>query len=335
MGAVKPTVFSFPLDAAQRARLRTHLAQGNYLPRAVPYADAAVEAPQWRCTAVLYASGKLVVQGKGARDFIESVLEPQVLGRLVLPPPGAAPGAPALGAEALSPHIGVDESGKGDFLGPLVVAAAYADAALAPRLVEAGARDSKAVSSDREALGAAARIRAVLGAGRFSVVRLAPPAYNRIYAKVRSVNRILDWAHARAIENVLRAVPDCPMALSDQFGDGKGVGRVLRSHGLSIELRSRPRAEADVAVAAASLLAREGFLLAMRDLEARFGRALPKGATHVRGAAEALVRAHGPAVMLEVAKCHFRTLDQVLGATGHARAELPPDGRALSKPFPA
>ena len=115
-------VFTFPLDAAQRARIRTILAEGNYLPREVPYADAAAEAPSWKCNVVLYSSGKLVVQGKGARDVVENVLEPNVLGRVVLPPPGAegAAGdaaAPVLGEEALSPHAGVDESGKGDFLG--------------------------------------------------------------------------------------------------------------------------------------------------------------------------------------------------------------------------
>ena len=106
-------VFTFPLDAAQRARIRTILAEGNYLPREVPYADAAAEAPSWRCSVVLYSSGKLVVQGKGARDFVENVLEPNVLGRVVLPPPGAAgaagdAAAPVLGEEALSPHAGVD-----------------------------------------------------------------------------------------------------------------------------------------------------------------------------------------------------------------------------------
>ena len=151
--------------------------------------------------------------------------------------------------------------------------------------------------------------------------------------KMRCVNRILDWAHARAIEGLLAGVPDCPMAISDQFGDGEGVGRVLRRDGFAIELRSRPKAEADVAVAAASLLAREAFLHAMDDLRARFGGDFPKGAApHVRTAAEALVRAHGPAVMLETAKCHFRTLDQVLAATGHSRAELPPEGQVLSVP---
>lgn len=314
-------VFSFPLDAAQRARLRTILAQGNYLPRTVPYAEAAAEAPSWRCNVVLYSSGKLVVQGKGARGFVENVLEPNVLGRVVLPPPGSeAAAGPVLGEEALSPHAGVDESGKGDFFGPLVVAAAYVDADLAPRLAEAGARDSKAVASDRRALAIAARIREILGPARHRVVRIGPAAYNRIYEKVRSVNRILDWAHARAIEGLLAGVPDCPMAISDQFGDGEGVRRVLRRDGFSIEVRSRPRAEADIAVAAASLLAREAFLRGMEDLRARFGVDFPKGAApQVRAAAEALVRAHGPAVMRETAKCHFRTLGQVLAATGHAR----------------
>lgn len=339
MDGVNANTYTFALQADERRALKDVLAAGNYLPKTVAWAEAAADAPSWRCNVVLYASGKCVVQGKGAREFVENVLEPTVLRRVVLPPEGAAgpaaadPGAPALGAEALSPHIGVDESGKGDVFGPLVVAAVYTDAVLGPRLVEAGARDSKTIASDRAALEAAARIRAVLGPGRYATVTVGGAAYNRLYAKMRSLNRMLAWGHARCIENVLEAVPDCPMAISDQFGDGDTVRRALMARGRGIELRSRVRAEADVAVGAASILAREGFLLALRGLRERFGTELPKGASpQVRAAGEALVRAHGPAALVEAAKCHFRTIDQILAATGHSREELPPEGRVLSVP---
>ena len=326
--------FSLSLEPGQREALRGVVSAGNYVPRTVPHAVLAADAPSWGCNVVLYASGKCVVQGKGAREFVENVMEPLVLRRIVLDPAGGdrlAP--PPLSPEALSPHIGVDESGKGDFFGPLIVAAVYTDPELGPKLQEAGARDSKALSSDRQALETAARIRAVLGPGRFALVRIGCAAYNRLYAKMRSLNRLLAWAHARSIEDLLAAVPDCPMAISDQFGDEGAVRRALLARGRGIELRSRTRAESDVAVGAASILAREGFLLALRDLRQRFGGEFPKGASpQVRTAAEALVRAHGPSVLVETAKCHFRTLDQVLAATGHSREELPPEGRVLSAP---
>lgn len=331
------STFSFPLDADARAALLEVLRGGAFRDAPVPaYAVAAGESPSWRCNVVLYASGKCVVQGKGAREFVESVMEPVVLRRLVLvdaagvpsPAPAARSaadaGAPALTPESLSPHLGVDESGKGDFLGPLVVAAAYTDAELGPKLVALGVRDSKAVTSDRKACEIAAKVRALLGPARFSVLKMGCRAYNRLHAKMRNVNRILSWAHARCIENVLEKVPDCPMAISDQFGRADSVKNALLERGRRIELRSRPRAESDVAVAAASLLAREAFLHAMAELSARYATPFPKGAApHVRKAAEAIVRAHGPTALPDCCKLHFRTLDEVLAATGLSRAQVP------------
>lgn len=327
-------LYTFQMTPEQNERLVAELAGGNYVPRKVPYTVAAAEAPSWGCNVALYTSGKCVVQGKGAKDFVENVMEPVVLREIVLSQNGSGELAPPpLTDEAKSPHIGVDESGKGDYLGPLVIAAVYTDETLSEALRAAGAQDSKAVASDRQALQIAERLRSILGPKRYSVVLIGNPAYNRLYARMRSVNRILSWAHAKAIGNVLDGVPDCPMAISDQFGTGDDVRRALRDQGRTIELRSRPKAESDVAVGAASLLAREAFLHAIAALQEQYGGEFPKGATHVRGAAEALVRAHGPKILLNAAKAHFRTTDQVLAATGHTRLELPPEGQVVSVPF--
>ena len=331
-----PSTFSFPLDATQRASLLEVLRGGAFRDLPAPaYATAAGESPSWHCNVVLYASGKCVVQGKGAREFVENVMEPMVLRRLVLVAPDGSPApaaagaakaaaAPVLSAEALSPHVGVDESGKGDFLGPLVVAAAYTDADLGPKLLALGVRDSKQITSDRRACEIAAKIRALLGPSRYSVLKMGCRAYNRLHAKMRNVNRILSWAHARCIENVLERVPECPMAISDQFGRADSVKNALLERGRRIEFRSRPRAESDIAVAAASLLAREAFLQSLAELSTRFALPFPKGAApHVRKAAEAIARKHGPAALPDCCKLHFRTLDEVLAETGLSRADVP------------
>ena len=342
-----PSLFSFVLSREEADALKGVLAGGAFRPRTVPHAEAAAEWVEGRCVVTLYRSGKCTVQGRGARDFVEFSMEPLVLRRVVLD--GAAPSdgeasaagrarvfGAALSAEALEPHAGVDESGKGDFFGPLAVCAAYADAEIAPRLVSAGARDSKDVADDEEALRIAARIRAVLRPDRYALSVFSPIGYNRAYAKLRSVNRILAWAHARCIEKLLAAAPGMRFAISDQFGSPDAVRRAMRSGAPSIQIRSRTRAEADIAVAAASLLAREAFLLGLAQLGRRFpGMEFPKGAVHVRAAAETLVRVHGPAALAEACKCHFRTTDQVLAATGRTRDELPPECRVLPKPPPS
>lgn len=301
------------MDAAARI-----LREGNYRPRRVEYALAAAEGED--CQIVLYQSGKCLVQGKGAADWVTFVLEPQVLGEARLGYEDV------LNPEANAPHMGVDESGKGDFFGPLVIAAAYVDETIAKDLKALNVRDSKTITTDKAAQDLAKKIRARL-ADKFVVVSIGPAAYNRLYATMGSVNRILAWGHARAIENLLEKVPTCPRALSDQFGPEQQIQRALQQKGRKIKLEQRHKAESDVAVAAASILARSGFLTAMDKLGEKVGVKLPKGASDkVKQVAGEIAKKHGGAAFLDVAKCHFKTTDDVLGPLGKSRQSenLPP-----------
>ena len=301
------------MDAAARI-----LREGNYRMRKVEHTVAAAEGED--CQIALYKSGKCLAQGKGAADWITFVLEPQVLGEARLGYEDI------LNPEANAPHMGVDESGKGDFFGPLVIAAAYVDEAIARDLKAMNVRDSKTITTDKAAQDLARKIRARLG-DRFAVVSIGPAAYNRLYVTMKSVNRILAWGHARAIENLLEKVPDCPRALSDQFGPEQQIQRALQQKGRKIKLEQRHKAESDIAVAAASILARAGFLTALAALGTKHGVKLPKGASEpVKAAAGELVKKHGGAALLETAKCHFKTTDDVLGPLGKTRKDegLPP-----------
>ncbi|TAN38671.1 MAG: ribonuclease HIII [Verrucomicrobia bacterium] len=311
---MKRTSFTFPLTAAQCGNIRQIISNGNYRPRAVPHAELAAEGRD--CQITLYNSGKLLVQGSGAADWITFVLEPEVLGAAHL-------GYEAvLDPAAIAPHMGVDESGKGDFFGPLVIAAAYVDPQLAAAFRELNVRDSKTISSDRLAEKMADDIRRLLG-HRFSLVVIGPGAYNRLYAKIGNVNRLLAWGHARAIENLLAEVPNCPRALSDQFGPQHRIEHALKQRGLTIKLDQRHKAESDPAVAAASVLARAGFLKGLRELGQRYDLTLPKGASDkVQDVARQFVKKHGPTALNEVVKCHFKTTDTVLGDLGLDRHAL-------------
>ena len=317
------TSFTVILDAEQQRRLIEELRGGNYLPVEVPYAVAAAERPG--CRISLFRSGKCLVQGAGAQEWVEFVLEPAIVGAVVTGYEETRT------PEAFMPHIGVDESGKGDFFGPMVIAAAYADAALTRELQRMNVRDSKTITSDRRAEEMARDIRKLLG-HRCVTVPIGPRAYNRLYASMGSVNAMLAWGHARAIENLLERVPDCPRAVADQFGPERQIRQALLKKGRRIDLVQRHRAESDPAVAAASVLARAGFLEALRRLGEPLGIVLPKGASEaVRAVAEDVVRARGPAALLDLAKCHFRTTDQVLERAGTTRAALGPDGQAVSR----
>ena len=311
---MKPTSFTFPLTPAQREKIRQVVANGNYRLREVSHAVLAAEGN--KCQITLYNSGKLLVQGGGAADWVTFVLEPEVLGTARLGYEDV------LNPEAIAPHMGVDESGKGDFFGPLVIAAAYVDPKLVTAFRELNVRDSKTLSSDRVAEKMADDIRRLLGR-RFSLVVIGPGAYNRLYAQIGNVNRLLAWGHARAIENLLAEVPDCPRALSDQFGPKHRIEHALHKRGLKIKLDQRHKAESDPAVAAASVLARAGFLKGLRELGQRYAITLPKGASDkVQEVAKSLIKKHGPTVLNEVAKCHFKTTDSVLGALNFDRSSL-------------
>ena len=208
--------------------------------------------------------------------------------------------------------IGIDESGKGDYFGPLVVAGVYLGPDQAPEMLHLGVRDSKRLSDKRVGEIAHQLSSKVLS----SVLVIGPKRYNEIYEKMKNLNRILAWGHARVLENLLQQV-DCPRALSDQFGDERFILNALMEKGKKIHLEQRHRAESDPAVAAASILARAEFVKRLDQLSRQVGLSLPKGASKsVEAAALRLARRDGQKALLQVAKWHFRTTHTALSSFG-------------------
>jgi ribonuclease HIII len=302
---VKPlSSYTCKLPDDQATKLRAWLQEHNYKFREVPYARYAAEKE--KTNVVFYESGKLVVQGKGTQEFIEFVLEPEILKEARL---GYET---VLNPELLLPRFGIDESGKGDFFGPLCVAGVYVNETMLKRLTEAGVRDSKNISSDKRIRELAEIIRETPGCVT-SVVPIGNEAYNRLSVKMRSVNTMLAWGHARVIENLMgqrhRMNPLPVRAISDQFASNKEtVAKALMAMGREIELVQKHRAEEDLAVAAASILARNEFVTRLGSMEKQYGMALPKGASAaVDAAAKEFIVRHGTANLPKVAKMHFRT----------------------------
>ena len=127
-------------------------------------------------------------------------------------------------------------------------------------------------------------------------------------------------------------MPSCPRAVADQFGAEHLIKRALMQKGRAIVLEQHHKAESDIAVAAASVIAREYFLRALARLAETFGGTFPKGASEaVVAAGAAFVQKHGPAELPKVAKCHFRTADNALARAGRTRAEIGPLGQVVSR----
>jgi ribonuclease HIII len=206
-------------------------------------------------------------------------------------------------------RIGIDESGKGDYFGPLVIAAVFVDATTQGELRLMQVRDSKKISDGR-ILEMAPDIKTICP---HSIIAIGPQKYNELYAKIKNLNRLLAWGHAKALENLLERGVTCERAISDRFGDERLILNALQEKGRTIVLEQRTKAESDLAVAAASILARAEFLLRLKRLSGEVGTILPKGASPaVELAAKMIIKKHGRERLDSVAKLHFKTTMAVL-----------------------
>src|SRR5438876_10412663 len=259
-----------------------------------------------KLSVAVYEKGpKVLVQGKGVGEFVQFELEPKILGEAKL-------GYEEVHLpEMFEPHFGVDESGKGDFFGPLVISGVYVDRGIAHNLLDAGVQDSKRIGSDARIRALAQVIRKTPG-GLVETVLIGPRRYNELYEKFGNLNKLLGWGHARVIENLLEKKPGCPRSLSDQFADARVIEQSLLRHGRKIDVEQRTKAESDIAVGAASILARDGFINWLERHGKELGLRLDRGVSaNVKEIAKKLVEMNGAQMLREVAKVHFRTAHEI------------------------
>lgn len=296
--------YTHPLTTEQATKLRALLHERAFQFSPKPY--TIFFAQKDKLSVAVYEKGpKVLLQGKGVEEFVRFELEPKILGEAKL-------GYEEVHSpEMFEPHFGVDESGKGDFFGPLVVAGVYVDRSIARKLLDAGVVDSKRIGSD-------ARIRALADTirksslGLVETVLIGPSKYNELYEKFANLNRLLGWGHARVIENLLTKKPDCPRSLSDQFADASVIKASLFKHGSKIDIQQRTKAESDIAVAAASILAREAFINWLDRKGKELGLRLERGVSpSVKETAKKLAGQHSPEALRDVAKVHFRTAHEI------------------------
>jgi len=296
--------YTHTLTRDQASTLRTLLAESGF--QFSPKQYTLFFARKNSLSVTVYEKGpKVLVQGKGVEEFVQFELEPKILGEAKL-------GYEEVHSpEMFEPHFGVDESGKGDFFGPLVVAGVYVDRGIARKLVDAGVQDSKRIGSDARIRALAETIRKST-AGLIETVLIGPERYNELYQKFGNLNKLLGWGHARVIENLLAKKSDCPRALSDQFADARVIEQSLLRHGRKIDIEQRTKAESDIGVAAASILAREAFINWLERRGKELGLRLERGVSaNVKEAAKKLVEINGPQVLRELAKVHFRTAHEI------------------------
>lgn len=246
----------------------------------------------WQFT--FYKTGKVLVQGKDI-DYIvkkyldnnfECELKPQTEGDI-----------------APFPHIGVDESGKGDFFGPLIIAGCYLDEKQANFLKDKGIKDSKKLD-DKKILTLAEIIKEN---SIFDIVVIGNKKYNELYSKFKNLNSLLAWGHSTVIENLLNKT-NAKIAISDKFADERVILNALKQKGKTIQIIQQTKAEADCAVASASILARCEFVKRISRLNEEYEMTFPKGAgENVLIQGKKFKEKFGIEELKNVSKTHFKT----------------------------
>ncbi len=283
--------------------LRQRMEQDRFEFRSLDHAHFQARGPGVVVNA--YRSGKVVIQGKQADMFVER----NDLGGDALPSGGGGSGSKTGSARTLEvTTVGSDESGKGDYFGPMVVAAVVVEPGQEGDLARAGVRDCKQMA-DSAVLRSAVAIRELCP---HAVIRLDPPDYNKAHATDGNVAIFLARMHAEAIAQAVAVAPACERVVIDQFTFASRLEEALANVGVDLEVEIRPKAEDNPAVAAASVLARAEFLIALKELGAEWGITLLKGASAaVERVARELFRAGGHDALDAVAKTHFRTTQRV------------------------
>lgn len=271
-------------------------------------------------TLYLEASTEPLLSAMTALLSENQAVQPKQTGQKSLSPPPTSDHPPKTGKHSgllavEGAYIGTDESGKGDYFGPLVIAGVMVTEQTSALLHEAGVMDSKKLTDVRIET-VYQQILDIVGEQAIAVIEIGPTKYNELYDRLKgggkNLNHLLAWGHATAIEKLLGIFPDCKQAIADQFGDERYILSQLKEKGKGITLHQTHRAEANIGVAAASIVARYRFTRKLKQLSAQYGVHLPLGAgPQVKTAARQFIQAQGRAALLNVAKLHFKTTQEL------------------------
>ncbi len=290
--------FVTEIDTKLSSQIKEYLISQGYTISVPPY--SIFSAKNDGVSLTLYESGKLVVQGKKKEALIQYYLEPEILQSLVYSYPTATLDK--------TPRIGVDEAGKGDFFGPLCVAAVYASEADFDFFSKIGVKDSKTLGDPL--IQKIAKL--IKSHCAYECIVLFPEKYNELYARFKNLNSLLGWGHATVIEKLSQKT-GCKKANIDQFAGKHVVENALRQKKLEVDLSQNHKGEADPVIAAASILARDAFVSGIETLSNQYGMTFPKGASkQVIAAGKQFLKTTGKEHLHLVAKTHFKTAADLL-----------------------
>lgn len=251
----------------------------------------------------VYNSGKVMFQGAGAEREAGKWGEADNASAKV----SGAKGDKLPDNFAKLSVLGSDETGTGDFFGPITVAACFVPADKVALAHELGVKDSKLLT-DEYMRKIAPDLREAFV---HKVLTLKNEKYNKVQAQGWSQGKIKALLHNQALKHVLAKMePLKPDAiLIDQFAERgiyynhiKGEKEIIREN----VLFSTKAEGLHVSVACASIIARVAFLEEMDRMSTEAGVTLPKGAGKiVDEAAAKIILKHGEEYLKSLTKWHF------------------------------
>ncbi|EKD26657.1 MAG: ribonuclease HIII [uncultured bacterium] len=289
--------FSANIKEPDIVKLKHDLKQKSFEFKELPYGHFQAINSSLKITINVYHSLKCLIQGKGTEEFVRYYFEPEILKTFDLD----------YGHLNFKEKIGMDESGKGDYFGPLVVASAYVSNENFHQLKKNGVVDSKKIN-DKRIHVIAETIKKICP---IHFISISPEKYNELYAKFNNLNSLLAWAHSACLKEILTKC-NTTNATIDKFAQSAVLNKYLKIKNITIDVEQIVRGEQDIAVAAASIIARSNFLNQIENLSKKYGIQLPKGggeSTHSAG--KEFIAKHGIENLGKVAKLHFKNTEKI------------------------
>ncbi len=211
--------------------------------------------------------------------------------------------------------VGSDESGKGDYYGPLVVAGFYCQSQDIVSLKRLGVKDSKQLQDNQ--INIIAKKIMERFPNRYQLITLTPKKYNELYHNFtqskKNLNHLLAWCHSKVIANLARKFNPQGIFV-DRFTKQGLVEYYLHSEKIdNCDILQAHQGERDIAVATASILARAKFNAGIEYYSREIGFTLPKGGgntTIVTG--KKIVTSLGADTLQHIAKLHFKNSQKIL-----------------------
>lgn len=279
----------------------------NSIHQIPPHAYYQLKLPSLSVTA--YHSGKVVLQGSNVDAFIQK--HDLTASKSTKKPKAATNGLP----EGFSNWsvIGSDEVGTGSYFGPLTVACAFVSESQIKELQQLGVKDSKNLT-DAQIQEIVPKIKALIP---YKLLTLWPEKYNEVQ-QTKNLNEMKALLHNQAIKLLYQQLnPETVQAiLIDEFCTQKNYYHYLKEETTPLKSITYFKTKGEshhIAVAAASMIARNAFLTGLQTLSKEYGYKLLSGAhTDVDQLASKILEYDGMEVLSKVAKLHFANTQKAM-----------------------